>query len=138
MSDFQAALGISQLNRVEKYVAKRSEIAHWYDDQFKNILVNPLIQVKYVTSSHHLYVIRVTNIENERDRLYKYLRKNDIYVNLHYMPIYRQPFFNTKIRLLGAEEYYKSAISLPIFPTIGKNNLIMVMKKISEFYEYNY
>jgi len=138
MSDFQAALGISQLNRVDKYVAKRSEIAHWYDNQFKNILVNPLIQVKYGKSSHHLYVIRVINIENERDRLYKYLRKNDIYVNLHYMPIYRQPFINTKIRLLGAEEYYKSAISLPIFPTIGKNNLIMVMQKISEFYEYNH
>ena len=137
MSDFQAALGISQLNRVEKYVAKRSEIAHWYDNQFKNILVNPLIQVKYGTSSHHLYVIRVINIENERDRLYKYLRKNDIYVNLHYMPIYRQPFFNTKIRLLGAEEYYKSAISLPIFPTIGKNNLKKVMQKISEFYGYH-
>ena len=138
MSDFQAALGISQLNRLDKYVEKRSEIAHWYDDQFKNILVNPLIQAKYGKSSHHLYVIRVKNREGERDRLYKYLRKNDIYVNLHYMPIYRQPYFNRKIRLLGAEEYYKSAISLPIFPTIGKNNLKKVMQKISEFYGYHY
>jgi len=137
MTDFQAALGISQLSRLDEYVAKRSKIVHWYDDQFENIPVTPLIQKKSGESSHHLYVIRVKNKEGERDKLYKYLRKNDIYVNLHYIPIYRQPYFNRKIRLLGAEEYYKSAISLPIFPTIGKNNLKKVVQKISEFYEYH-
>jgi len=136
MSDIQAGLGISQLSRLDEYVNKRSEIAHWYDDQFKNVLVNPLSQEKYGRPSHHLYVIRVKNREGERDRLYRYLRKNDICVNLHYIPIYRQPFFNKKMRLLGAEEYYKSAISLPIFPTISENNLKKVTQKISEFYEY--
>ena len=137
MTDFQAALGISQLSRLDEYVAKRSKIAHWYDDQFENIPVNPLIQKENGESSHHLYVLRIKNGEDERNKLYKYLRKNDIYVNLHYIPIYRQPYFNRKIRLLGAEEYYKSAISLPIFPTIGKNNLKKVMQKISEFYEHH-
>jgi UDP-4-amino-4,6-dideoxy-N-acetyl-beta-L-altrosamine transaminase len=137
MTDFQAALGISQLSRLDEYVAKRSKIAHWYDDQFEKIPVNPLIQKENGESSHHLYVLRIKNGEDERNKLYKYLRKNDIYVNLHYMPIYRQPYFNRKIRLLGAEEYYKSAISLPIFPTIGKNNLKKVMQKISEFYGYH-
>ena len=137
MTDFQAALGISQLSRLDEYVAKRSKIAHWYDDQFEKIPVNPLIQKENGESSHHLYVLRIKNGEDERNKLYKYLRKNDIYVNLHYIPIYRQPFFNRKIRLLGAEEYYKSAISLPIFPTIGKNNLKKVMQKISEFYEHH-
>ena len=137
MTDFQAALGISQLSRLDEYVAKRSKIAHWYDDQFEKIPVNPLIQKENGESSHHLYVLRIKNGEDERNKLYKYLRKNDIYVNLHYMPIYRQPYFNRKIRLLGAEEYYKSAISLPIFPTIGKNNLKKVMQKISEFYEHH-
>ena len=137
MTDFQAALGISQLSRLDEYVVKRSKIAYWYDGQFENIPVTPLIQKESGESSHHLYVIRVKNKDGERDRLYKYLRKNDIYVNLHYIPIYRQPYFNRKIRLLGAEEYYKSAISLPIFPTIGKNNLKKVVQKISEFYEYH-
>ena len=137
MTDFQAALGISQLSRLDEYVVKRSKIAYWYDGQFENIPVTPLIQKESGESSHHLYVIRVKNKDGERDRLYKYLRKNDIYVNLHYIPIYRQPYFNRKIRLFGAEEYYKSAISLPIFPTIGKNNLKKVMQKISEFYEHH-
>jgi len=137
MTDFQAALGISQLSRLDEYVVKRSKIAYWYDGQFENIPVTPLIQKESGESSHHLYVIRVKNKDGERDRLYKYLRKNDIYVNLHYIPIYRQPYFNRKIRLFGAEEYYKSAISLPIFPTIGKNNLKKVMQKISEFYGYH-
>ena len=137
MTDFQAALGISQLSRLDEYVAKRSKIAHWYDDQFENIPVNSLIQKESGESSHHLYVIKVINGEAERDRLYKYLRRGGIYVNLHYIKIYLQPFFNRKIRLLGSEEYYKSAISLPIFPTSGKNNLKKVMQKISEFYGYH-
>jgi dTDP-4-amino-4,6-dideoxygalactose transaminase len=135
MSDIQAALGISQLNRLGQYVKKRSDIAYWYDDQFKNISVNPLIQIEGGESSYHLYVIKIKNGEVERDKLYKYLRKNGIFVSLHYIPIYRQPFFNKKIRLPGTEEYYKSAISLPIFPTIGKKNLKKVVQKIFDFYE---
>ena len=131
MTDFQAALGISQLSRLDEYVAKRSKIAHWYDDQFENIPVNSLIQKESGESSHHLYVIKVINGEAERDRLYKYLRRGGIYVNLHYIPIYRQPFFNRKVILSGAEEYYKSAISLPIFPTISKKDLAMIVNKIS-------
>ena len=136
MSDIQAALGISQLSRLDEYVAKRSEIAHWYNDRFKDVPVDSLAQEENGESSHHLYVIRVKGGEDKRDKLYDYLKKNDISVNLHYFPIYKQPFFDTKIKLIGAEAYYKSAISLPIFPTIGKNNLKKVMQKFSEFYEH--
>jgi UDP-4-amino-4,6-dideoxy-N-acetyl-beta-L-altrosamine transaminase len=136
MSDIQAALGISQLSRLDEYVAKRSEIAHWYNDRFKDLPVDSLVQEENGESSHHLYVIRVKDGEDKRDKLYDYLKKNDINVNLHYFPIYKQPFFDTKIKLIGAEAYYKSAISLPIFPTIGKNNLKKVMQKFSEFYEH--
>lgn len=136
MTDIQAALGISQLSRLDEYVAKRSEIAHWYNDRLKYVLVDSLAQEKNGESSHHLYVIRVKDGEDKRDKLYDYLKKNGISVNLHYFPIYKQPFFDTKIKLIGAEAYYKSSISLPIFPTIGKNNLKKVIQKISEFYEH--
>jgi UDP-4-amino-4,6-dideoxy-N-acetyl-beta-L-altrosamine transaminase len=127
MTDIHAAIGISQLNRVDYYVEKRNEIAKWYDKRFTNSLVKPLRQNLNVKSSYHLYVVRVSN----RDTLISYLRKNDIAANVHYIPIYRQPYFNRKVRLPGAEEYYKSAISLPIFPAIGKNDLTMIVNKIS-------
>jgi len=131
MSDIHAAIGVSQLNRLDKYIEKRCEIGRWYDDQFKDISVSPLVQQKGNKSSYHLYVIRVKNGEVQRDRLYEYLIKNGISANVHYIPIYRQPFFNRKVRLSGAEEYFKSAISLPIFPTISKKDLAMIVNKIS-------
>jgi len=135
MTDFQAALGISQLSRLDEYVAKRSKIAHWYDEQFSNMTVIPLSDAGYGSSSHHLYVVRVKNGKDERDKLYNYLRKNGISVNLHYIPIYRQPFFNRKIRLFGVEKYFESAISLPIFPKLSKKDLKKIITVIYKFYE---
>ena len=135
MTDFQAALGISQLSRLDEYVAKRSKIAHWYDEQFSNMTVIPLSDAGYGSSSHHLYVVRVKNGKDERDKLYNYLKKNGISVNLHYIPIYRQPFFNRKIRLFGVEKYFESAISLPIFPKLSKKDLKKIITVIYKFYE---
>jgi len=135
MTDFQAALGISQLSRLNEYVTRRSEIACWYDSQFENIPIDPLIQKKDRKSSYHLYVIRVKNKKSERDRLYEYLKNKNICVNLHYIPIYRQPFFNMKNRLPGSEKHYETAISLPIFPTISNANLKKIVQNICEFYE---
>ena len=135
MSDIQAALGISQLNKLDTYISKRREISSWYDEQFNGINIKPLIQNKDTSSSHHLYVVRIGGGENERDELFSYLRKNNILVNLHYIPIYKQPYFNKKYTLAGSEEYYKSAISLPIFPKIRKKSLETVVQKIFEFYE---
>ena len=135
MTDFQAALGISQLSRLDEYVAKRSKIAHWYDEQFSNMTVIPLSDAGDGRSSHHLYVSRVKNGKDERDKLYNYLRKNGISVNLHYIPIYRQPFFNRKIRLFGVEKYFESAISLPIFPKLSKKDLKKIITVIYKFYE---
>jgi UDP-4-amino-4,6-dideoxy-N-acetyl-beta-L-altrosamine transaminase len=135
MSDIQAALGSSQLSRLNEYVTRRSEIACWYDSQFENIPIDPLIQKKDRKSSYHLYVIRVKNKKSERDRLYEYLKNKNICVNLHYIPIYRQPFFNMKNRLPGSEKHYETAISLPIFPTISNANLKKIVQNICEFYE---
>jgi len=137
MTDIHAAIGISQLNRINKYLEKRSEIAKWYDNKFKNISVNPLVQREYNKSSYHLYVIRVTKGETERNNLYNFLVDNGISANLHYIPIYRQPFFKQNIRLSGAEEYYKTAISLPIFPSLSQEKLEKIVNKVSIFCNYD-
>ena len=133
MTDIQAALGISQLKRLDDYIAKRLEISLWYDSIFLNMKVKPLIQKKDRYSSNHLYVVRIPGSMVLRDNLFRSLRKANIGVNLHYIPLYRHPYFKSNIRLSGAEEYYNSAISLPIFPTISKKELIHVINQISRF-----
>ena len=132
MSDIHAALGISQIQRIESFINKRSKIAKWYDLQFENTPIKPLAQIEGRKSSHHLYIVRILEGEIERNNLYRMLKLNGINANLHYIPIYRHPFFNRKIRLFGTEEYYKSAITLPIYPKISNQSLSMIVDKVLE------
>ncbi len=130
MTDIQAALGINQLNRLDKYVLRRIEIAEWYDEKFKDIAIDPLIQKPNRNSAYHLYVIRVRDGKQIRDKLYNSLRENNIGVNLHYIPIYRHPFFQRKIYLENAEHYYARTVTLPIYPTIDNKSLYKIINSI--------
>jgi UDP-4-amino-4,6-dideoxy-N-acetyl-beta-L-altrosamine transaminase len=130
MTDIQAALGISQLGRLSQYVDRRREIADRYDEELKEIPVNPLVRKADRESSHHLYVIRVRGGIEERNHLLKSLRRAGIGANIHYIPIYRQPYFNGYSMLDGAEKYYENAISLPIFPTISAEAMNKVVTEI--------
>lgn len=132
MSDVHAALGISQLKRINLFIERRSEIAKWYGSYFENTSIKPLSQIEGNKSSFHLYIVRILKGKTERDKLYRLLNDFGIKANLHYIPIYRHPFFNRKTRLIGAEEYYKSAISLPIYPKISNKSLSFIVEKILE------
>lgn len=134
MTDIHASIGLSQLKRLSNYLIKRNEIALWYDKKLKKLPLTPLIQRNDNASSFHLYVVRVNGGEQIRNKLYEFLIENGISVNLHYIPIYRHPFFNRDLRLKGAEEFYKSALSLPIFPKIRKAELHKILKKIEYFF----
>jgi dTDP-4-amino-4,6-dideoxygalactose transaminase len=131
MSDIQASLGISQLERLDQYVKRRFEIANWYDEKINLDILHPLARRNNRKSSHHLYVVQSKN-KTERDTLYQHLIESDVYVNLHYIPVYHHPHYNININLPGAEQYFRTAISLPIFPTIEKKDLIYIMKNILE------
>ena len=125
MSDLQAALGASQMQRVKEYVARRHEIADHYTRELSNL---PLIlpkQDEFAYSAYHLYVIRLdlTKIAPlSHLHVFKCLRDRNILVNLHYIPIHTQPYYQSMGFSWGdfpmAETYYKSAISLPIFPAM--------------------
>jgi len=137
LNDIQAALGISQLNRLEDYVNKREKIALWYDKKFNNLPVKTLTKKKHRNSSNHIYVIRTIDNAKSRDKLFSYLKNENIGVNVHYIPVYYHPYFNSKIWLKGAEEFYKSALTIPIFPALTEKELKFIFDKIEAFFSLN-
>ena len=133
MTDIQAALGVSQLNMIDEYISKRAEIANYYDKVFRNTKVFPLIVKTDRSSSNHLYVIRVS--KKIRNILFDKLIETGIGVNLHYIPLYKQPYFELNGTFSEAEKYYSSAISIPIFPLLPVNKVRYIANTILSLLE---
>ena len=92
-------------------------------------------------SSYHLFTVRLTVKKNNnlRDKLYKFLKKNGIFSNLHYIPLYRHPYFkrfNFKInKFPNTENYYKNTLSLPIYFSLKNKELNFIANKIKFFFK---
>lgn len=139
MTDIQAALGASQMNRLEEFLSRRRFLAKRYDALLKNLpLVTPY-QHSDTNSSWHLYIIRLKldKIRKTHKQIFEELRKNGIGVNLHYIPVYLQPYYldlGFKKGLCSeAERYYSEAISLPMYYGLKEgeqNAVIAALKKI--------
>ncbi len=141
MTDIQASLGISQLKRISTFVNKREKIAQKYNIEFADLPIKTPKQSINVSSSRHLYVIRVDNknSKSNHSELFYQLRKKQILVNLHYIPIHLQPYYKKFGFNYGdfpnSEEYYKEAISLPIYSTLSdeqQNYIIENIKKLTK------
>ena len=137
MTDIQASLGRSQLKRIDNFVIKRNKIAYNYNQLLKHLPINLPIVNSDCFSSFHLYVIRVKEeIKHLRDKLFNDLKENGVGVNIHYIPIYKHPFYkrilNKKVFLPNAEKYYKTAISIPIFPGLEKSDQKLISKWIED------
>ena len=133
ISDIHAALGISQLSNIKKYIKIRNNIAKKYNILLKNLPIYLPKNISNATSTFHLYVIRLKN-QKIRDRIYENLSKNNIGANLHYIPIYKQPFYKKKLnkdfKLPNSEKYYKTALSLPIHPKLSLKNIKKIVKTV--------
>ena len=132
--------GISQLQKLPKFLQRRREIAHRYDEAFASLSeINPLAVRPDVLHAYHLYVIRVdSNILGiDRTALFTKLREKGIGVNVHYIPVHLHPFYREKFHTgLGlcpvAEAAYEQIISLPMFPSMSDEDVeevIEAMKK---------
>ena len=132
LSDINAVLGSSQLNKINQYIQRRTEIAEWYDKKFDSVGIDKLKQLDNRKSSHHLYVIKVP--KNKREYVYTSLKKEGIGVNVHYIPLYKQPFYNMQKTLTGAEKYYSSCITIPIYPSMSMKDLESVYSIVKSIF----
>ena len=133
LTDFQAALGVSQLQRADEGIAKRRAIAKTYQDAFagKSFIKGQSGVVE--GHAYHLYIIETEN----RLGLYNHLRANNIFAQIHYIPCHLMPYY----RDLGYKEgdmpkgetYYKHCISLPMYPTLTKDEQSFVINKVLDF-----
>ena len=134
MTDIHASLGLSQLKRIDEIVKKRHKIANFYFEKLSSLPVELPIQSNDTYSSFHLFIIRLklNKIKLSKKEIFFLLRKNNILVNIHYIPVYFHPFYKSLGFKRGycpsAEKYYKEAFSLPIFPNLTKKDQLRVIK----------
>ena len=137
LTDFQCALGISQLMKINKFIAYRKKIFVNYNKGLKNIkyLQIPKIQ-KNTDPSYHLYIININSKEkNVKNRFIKFMLKNKILVQQHYIPLYKFKNFKDKFVRSNSEKYFKSAVSLPIYYKLNYSEQLKVIKLIKSFFK---
>jgi UDP-4-amino-4,6-dideoxy-N-acetyl-beta-L-altrosamine transaminase len=139
MTDIQAALGLSQIARISEFVAGRKAIAEIYDRELSNLPAVLPYQYPDCKSSYHLYPIKIKldEVKKSQKTIFNELLQSQIGVNIHYIPIYRQPFYEKLGFKKGycpvAEEYYRSTLSIPIYPSltrIQQDYVINALKKV--------
>ena len=133
ITDFQAALGTSQLQRADEGLKRRREIAQIYFEAFKN---NKNIKGQSgVVEGHayHLYIIKIDN----RKALYDYLKTKNIFCQVHYIPVHTLPYYENlgwkQGDFTNAENYYQSCLSLPMYPTLLEKEQNFVIESINTF-----
>ena len=132
MTDMQAALGCSQIRRLDEYVARRHRIAQRYDSKLAQLDITLPYQSSDSHSALHLYPVQVD--PGKRLQVFTSLREAGIGVNVHYIPVHRQPYYEALGFRAGqfpnAERYYAGAISLPMFPTLTETDQDTVIRAL--------
>ena len=137
LTDVHAALGLSQMRRIDEFVEKRHEVAHRYDEAFEDLPVTIPWQHKDARSAFHLYVIRLKldEIRKTHREVFENLRSRGIGVNLHYIPVYRHPYYAQfefdHSAFPETERYYAEAISLPMYAGLSERDQGKVIETLT-------
>ena len=145
ITDFQCALGISQFNKLDRFIARRREIVAQYNKAFSGVeeLITP-IEKEYVKAAYHLYTIQVKlqKLKTDRKTLFEALRAENIGVHVHYIPVHLHPYYQQRFGFKKgdypvAEAYYHQCLTLPLFPKMSDadvNDVIDAVKKVVGYY----
>jgi len=137
LTDFQCALGCSQLRRLSEWVGRRGEIAARYDEAFRTLPLDPLRMKEDRTSSRHLYVVRLRLEELRADRaaVFRALRDSGLGANVHYIPVHYHPYYQRLGYQKGAypesERAYERLITLPLYPRLTDEDVSRVIDVVS-------
>jgi len=132
LTDFQSALGITQLAKNKKGVERRNEISSTYKKAFEGkIKFQDLPEGTY--NAHHLFIIEVEH----RKELYDFLHSKGILAQIHYVPVHTMPYYKNigyaNAGLIYAEKYYSRCISLPMYPTLSNKEQDFVIEQVNHF-----
>jgi UDP-4-amino-4,6-dideoxy-N-acetyl-beta-L-altrosamine transaminase len=137
MTEIQAALGLSQLARIDEFLNKRRELVSAYHNQLSHLNVQLPDLGCLNESAWHLYILRTPL----RDRLVEYLSTQRIVCNLHYMPIYRQPYYGRfgfkPDEFPESERYFREAVTIPLFPSMTPAQYSRVVEAVTNFFKDN-
>lgn len=133
ITEFQAALGITQLKRLDWSIERRNEIAKKYDLAFQGTSIRTPFRAENITHAFHLYIIQVEN----RKELYDFLRQNNIFSQVLYIPAHTMPYYKQFGWKQGdmpvAEDYYSRCLALPMYPTLTDDEISYIVDKVKEF-----
>ena len=139
ITDIQCALGLSQIGKLEKWLARRRKIASDYTRALESLVTaRPLIVAPHVDHAYHLYVVRLDTerAKISRTEIFKALREKGIGVNVHYLPLNLQPYYQRRFgayrgQCPAAEAAYEQILSLPIYPSMTARDFERVMEALS-------
>lgn len=140
MTDLQAALGISQWDRLEEFVTKRNLLSQEYNNNLIHLPLIPQFIPEDRRSARHLYVVRIDETKSNIDqkKIISQLHKKGIFVGIHYIPIHTQPFYKNLGFSWGdfpvAEKYYRETISLPLFPDLTPKQMMHILNTLNEIF----
>jgi perosamine synthetase len=144
LSEIQAALGLSQLRKLDKFISKRRELARNYDSLFSNSDVVQIYQQgSRDWSAHHLYVLSIdfTKLKLSRNQLMANLRDAGIGTQVHYRPISTQPFYRkmnfSTATIPNSMDYYSKCLSIPLYPKLKRREQQRIVNKIKELIALN-
>lgn len=137
ITEMQAALGLSQLTKLDSFIERRRELAVRYYKVFQESPFKECIKVPDLNEGHayHLYVIHLAD-KMTRNRAYEFLKERQILTQIHYIPVYRHPYYRERfgeMSLPGAEAYYKGCLSIPLYPKMTDLDQNRVCEALREF-----
>lgn len=138
MTELQAALGLSQLAKVDKFVARRRQLAERYNELLKDLPLKVPYQNPDTDSSWHLYIIRVdfNKIKKTKKQIFAEMKAKGVCLNLHYIPVHTQPYYQNLGFKYGdfpvSEKYYKEAFTLPLYYSLTDEQQEYIVNSLKE------